>query len=77
MNNFFSEQEWNDIITEVNDMQHGHPYLRFGQCLWNIAYEKKPDVVDLLRGTDKDPFHVGSHLYHERVQAFKNEIVDI
>jgi len=77
MEDKFTLQEWGKLVYEANDMQYGHPYLRFGQCLFNIAYYKKPNLVNTTRGTLSDPFHRGVNEDHESVQAFKNEIVDL
>lgn len=76
INNLLSPKEWDQIIQEVNDMRSGHPYLRFGQCLWNIVEEKRPELVQRLRATNADPFYTGNDEFHERVQLFKSEIVD-
>jgi len=78
MEDKFNEQEWSKLVYDANNMQYGHPhyrFLRFGQCLFNIAYEKKPNLVNTTRGTSSDPFYRGVNEEHESVQAFKSMIV--
>lgn len=32
--------------------------LRWGQAVWNVAYDKNPELMDLHRAGSKDFFHV-------------------
>ena len=73
---YYTEAEWKDLIHRVAEMREGHPYLRFGQCLWNIVEDERPHLIQRLRATDADPFYTGNYELHPTVQKFKSEIVD-
>ena len=49
------------IITLAVKQQQLNPSLRYGQCIFNIAYDLYPSEVDEIRGdtgkNGKDPFY--------------------
>ena len=34
-----------------------NPSWRYGQALFNVLLEVRPDLAEQVRGTDKDPFY--------------------
>lgn len=47
----------------------GKNILRYGQCIWNVAIELWPDLVEPLRASDVDPFNNDNN-----VNAFINAL---
>ena len=50
------------LVADAARMVAQNPELRFGQAMWNIAHDKKPDVVRPLVGTEYDPFYDNSRV---------------
>jgi len=69
-----TQEEFQVLLASSIKMTKDHPYLRIGQAMFNILYDKNPILADSLRGTDKDPFHARS-LSDLRVEKFKNYII--
>ena len=46
-----------EYITKALALHHSNPELRVGQSYFNTLYEIKPDMANLVRGTDRDPFY--------------------
>lgn len=42
----------------VNNRIENNPDERFGQAACNVLYVMRPDLVELMRGTQNDPFYV-------------------
>jgi hypothetical protein len=63
------------IASTAEGMVKNAPYLRKGQCIFNIAYEKYPTQTDLLRGSQFDPYYNDSLGYEflEELQKLINK----
>jgi hypothetical protein len=35
-----------------------HPNWRYPQAAFNVLWENRPDLAEIIRGTDKDPFYL-------------------
>ena len=62
----------NLIEHDAKKMHEAFDYLRVGQCMFNILYERYPKVADEIRGSKFDPFYQDS-----RIEEFKNKVKEI
>jgi hypothetical protein len=46
------------------------PHWRYGQALFNILLDVRPDLAEQVRGTDKDPFYALGNTNDPRLIAF-------
>lgn len=68
-------ETWKTLVQAANEEQLRNPFLRFGQCLWNITEELYPELVEPIRGTEADPFHTGKDENSLSVCLFYDQIV--
>jgi hypothetical protein len=68
-----NEKEFNEFKKEIIKLTEEtiklHPYLRKGQTLFNIIYERCPEIANQIRSTENDPFYLDS-----RIDNFFNEL---
>lgn len=61
-----------EYITLCINRQKAEPSWRWGQVLFNVLYEVRPDLSERVRGTHFDPFYFDEH--SDRVAIFDNFI---
>lgn len=62
-----------DVIEqEAKELHQAYPFLRIGQCMFNILFEYDPKVANEIRATKFDPFYQDS-----RIEEFKNKLKEI
>ena len=62
-----------DVIEqEAKELHQAYPFLRIGQCMFNILFEYEPKVANEIRGSKFDPFYQDS-----RIEDFKNKVKEI
>lgn len=71
-----SHQEYTDLVVKTIEFNKNHPYLRFGQTLFNLFYDIKPEIASAITGTDADPFHTGVDENSLSVCNFYDAVVD-
>lgn len=49
--------DMSQYLLEVSKEKNDHPYLRYGQVLFNVLYVHWPDIANQVRGTASDPFY--------------------
>ncbi len=54
---WLSEDQLTELINIAQDTLIKHPSLRSGQAFFNTLHEKYPNIADIVRGTDLDPFY--------------------
>lgn len=67
--------EWKELKEKAFQMTWDNPHLRIGQCLFNILYETRPDLCEMVRGTENDPFYSEGYC-SERVVNFFYVVVE-
>jgi hypothetical protein len=60
--------------TRVREYQEQNPELRRGQALFNVLHDIRPDLAEMVRGTDIDPFYAQPD--DHRIQAFTQWMFD-
>lgn len=58
-----------EFLVKVREYMHFNPEQRFGQACFNVLYIEEPEVADMIRTTEFDPFYLDS-----RVDAFLREV---
>ena len=50
---------WDEVTfyTLVNDRKRTHPDERFGQRCFNVLFILDPELAEMIRGTNADPFY--------------------
>lgn len=66
--------QWSVIKKEAFELVFENPHIRIGQALFNVLYENYPELADLVRNTDADPFNANSYS-DLRIQRFYDKIV--
>lgn len=54
-----SRQHVIDYFIESGRWRECYPDWRLGQCLFNVLYERHPELADEIRGGPLDPFNLG------------------
>jgi phage tail tape-measure protein len=63
---------WNELLARMRK-RHAQSDERLGQAYFNVLYAAEPELADMVRATDADPFYADS-LKDERVEKFFDEI---
>lgn len=74
--NKISHEDWLQLIQLTNNEIDIHPYIRFGQALYNMAYTLYPELIRSLNNSDADPFHTGKEENSLSVCLFYDAIVE-
>lgn len=66
----------NDFIVRVGeDMVKCGPQYRYGQALYNVLHEVRPDLARLVHATEADPFYA-SNSDDQRIVKFWNIVTN-
>lgn len=52
-----AELTWSDLTIAIAQAHNAHPEWRYGQLLFNVVHELRPDISERLRSTSVDPFY--------------------
>lgn len=61
----FDYTAYSETVLAVRILQPGKPdseQWRSGQTYFNVLYDIRPDLADLIRATELDPFHDDSRI---------------
>jgi len=56
------------VDREINRRKH----LRKGQCYFNELYEVEPEIAEIIRGTENDPFYDD-----KKIDNFKLKMIEL
>jgi hypothetical protein len=73
--NKITHETWKVLVQAANEQIIEHPYLRFGQSLFNITHDLYPELANSVVGTNNDPFHTGKDENSLSVCLFYDKIV--
>lgn len=54
----FNKQQTEQLVEQARVEVNRGPHLRFGQALWNAAYDMNPEIMDEGRGGKTDFFYI-------------------